>query len=478
MDPELTAMAEKITLLESTIEQMQREGADSAPRPSRRLLLRGAAVAAGGAVLGALAHGQPAAAANNDPIQIGNLTNTGTAHTQANCTGVTTTGTAFLFQSGSSEFATTVEWNAALSGVASNGSTRTGVYGRSDLGNGAIGVLGHCTVAFKSTGVLGYGVTGVQGISTSGTGIGVFGRTDSGPGVHGDSLTGPGVEGVSDSAAGVKATATSGPGVLAASTSGTAVQADSASGIGVAATGATGVVATGVTGVLAIGAGGAGIAATGVLGAYTSGTSYAYAVAGANTAALHLSANDYVGTTPKLPPPARTDAHLAGEIDFDANNELWLCTSPGSPGTWRKIAGTSTAGAFHPVVPGRLYDSRVAAPGPIARLFTGQTRLVNVAARRDLASGAGIENNYVPAGASAIACNVTVVDTIGAGFLSINPGGVTEVRAATVNWFGSGQILNNGVTLTLNAARELTVIAGGDTTAGTHFVIDVTGYYR
>jgi len=48
----------------------------------------------------------------------------------------------------------------------------------------------------------------------------------------------------------------------------------------------------------------------------------------------------------------------------------------------------------------------------------------------------------------------------------------------TVNWFGSGQILNNGVTLTLNAQRELTIIAGGDTTAGTHIVIDVTGYYR
>jgi hypothetical protein len=63
------------------------------------------------------------------------------------------------------------------------------------------------------------------------------------------------------------------------------------------------------------------------------------------------------------------------------------------------------------------------------------------------------------------------------GFLAVTPGGNVVVNAATVNWYESGQILNNGVMLTLNATREITVIAGGIPGASTHFVIDVNGYF-
>ena len=63
------------------------------------------------------------------------------------------------------------------------------------------------------------------------------------------------------------------------------------------------------------------------------------------------------------------------------------------------------------------------------------------------------------------------------GFLTVNPGGTVTINAATINWSASGQILNNGVTLTLNASRELTVIAGGSAGAATDFVIYVTGFY-
>jgi len=489
MDDQLNEMAEKVARLEATIEQMRAAGVSAGgtanaadverpARASRRLLLRGAALAAGGAVVGALAHSDRVAASNNDPILIGNLFNTGTLQTGANCTGSVSIGSAFLFQAGSTDFATTTPWNAALAGVASNGSTHAGLYGRSDLSNGAIGVIGECSHAFKSYGLYGRGGTGAVGISIDGNGSGVWGRSETTSGVYGDSLSGPGVEGLSDSAAGVRGASASGPGVVAVSSSGVGVQATSSSGTGLVASGVTGATATGTTGLIATGSSGSGVAATGTIGASVSGARYALSTTGADKAALFLSASNYAATALKLPPPDRTDVHFAGEIDFDANNELWLCTSGGTPGTWRKIAGTSTAGAFHPVLPARVYDSRTPAPGPAAPLYMGETRLVNVAARRDVTTGAGVENNYIPAGASAIACNVTVVDTIDAGFLSINPGGTTEVRAATVNWFGSGQILNNGVTLTLNAQRELTIIAGGDTTAGTHIVIDVTGYYR
>ena len=88
-----------------------------------------------------------------------------------------------------------------------------------------------------------------------------------------------------------------------------------------------------------------------------------------------------------------------------------------------------------------------------------------------------VQANFVPAGATAISANVTVVETVQSGFLAVNPGGNAIVNAATVNWYESGQILNNGVMLTLNANREITVIAGGIAGASTHFVIDVNGYF-
>ena len=151
---------------------------------------------------------------------------------------------------------------------------------------------------------------------------------------------------------------------------------------------------------------------------------------------------------------------------------IWY--SPAS-GVYRKLAGTGTAGAFHALSPARLYDSRAAAPS-VGSIATGGTRTLSMADKRDLTTGNVTTANYVPAGATAITCNVTVVNTAGSGFLTVNPGGTTEVNAATINWFGAGQILNNGVTVTLNAAREVTVICGGSG-ASADFVIDVTGYF-
>jgi hypothetical protein len=81
-------------------------------------------------------------------------------------------------------------------------------------------------------------------------------------------------------------------------------------------------------------------------------------------------------------------------------------------------------------------------------------------------------------GATAITFNLAIVDTVGAGFLSVNPGDVTTFTAATINWSANGQILNNGTVCKLDAQRRLMVFCGGAATASTQFVIDVTGYYR
>lgn len=208
---------------------------------------------------------------------------------------------------------------------------------------------------------------------------------------------------------------------------------------------------------------------TGVLGKSNTGVG----VIG-NGATVDISAvgtGKFLLTAPGFANPP-TGASTAGTLGRDAAGNLWY--SPAS-GVYRKLAGTGTAGAFHALTPARLYDSRAAAPS-IGQLAGGGTRTLSMADKRDLNTGNPVTANYVPAGATAIACNVTVVNTAGSGFLTINPGGVTEINAATINWSGAGQILNNGVIVTLNASREVTVICGG-TAASTDFVIDVTGYF-
>ena len=175
--------------------------------------------------------------------------------------------------------------------------------------------------------------------------------------------------------------------------------------------------------------------------------------------------------------PARPVVHVAGELVCDANGDLWFCAVPGLPGTWRKLAGPTSAGAYHAIVPSRVYDSRLGSPAPGGALMVGNNRLVSLKDRRTLDTGAVNTVDIVPPGSTAVTANVTVVDTFGSGFLTVNPGGNLTIGAATINWTDAGQILNNGVNLTLNTLREVTVLAGGTGGSSTQFVIDVTGYF-
>ncbi|MCE9621218.1 MAG: hypothetical protein K8R99_02615 [Actinomycetia bacterium] len=165
--------------------------------------------------------------------------------------------------------------------------------------------------------------------------------------------------------------------------------------------------------------------------------------------------------------------HVVGEVVAN-DSGAYYCVAMGSPGTWRKIAGTASAGTFHAITPTRVYDSRAAAPTP-GLLATGSNRTVSVADGRNSA-GAVVTSNIVPAGATAVMANVTVTGTVGGfGYLAINPGGNVVEGASTINWFGEGQTLANGVGLTLNTNRQITVICNGG--GSTHFIVDIAGYY-
>jgi len=163
------------------------------------------------------------------------------------------------------------------------------------------------------------------------------------------------------------------------------------------------------------------------------------------------------------------------DIVVDSAGVIWFCVAAGTPGTWRMLSGPSTAGAFTPLTPGRVYDSRGASYSPNGALASGRDRTISVANSYDI-NGTPVTTNFVPIGATAVFANVTVVDTTGNGWLAINPGGTTAVSASSINWSTSGQMLANGISLKLNATREITVVNGSP--GSTQFFVDILGYYR
>ena len=232
------------------------------------------------------------------------------------------------------------------------------------------------------------------------------------------------------------------------------------SGTGISSTGSsTGVAGSGNTGVRGFGT------VIGVAGVGLAAGSVGLGAVGARAAVLLTS-----GTGSQ--PPNRTDAHVAGEIDLDGNGTAWLCVTDGTPGIWRKIGGATTAGALHAISPVRAFDSRWTGN---TRLSNGLNKVVSVADAHNLAGGVTTPD-IVPAGATAIAYNVTVTRTTGQGFLSVNPGDATAVTSSSINWFGESQDIANGLIVALDGSRQIKVFGGGG--GSTDFVIDVTGYFR
>lgn len=269
--------------------------------------------------------------------------------------------------------------------------------------------------------------------------------------------------------------ATTGTGVYGESQNGTAIVGKAiGTGFGVTGTGRSGVTgtstATDLTDPLAAGVSGAGN--IGVLGI---GQKYAFSALIARKASLFLrTKNDFVGADPKAPPPERTDEHDAGEIDTDSNGDLWYCAVDGTPGTWLKLAGPSTAGSFHPVTPFRAFDSRRPDPSP-GVLAPGENRVVSVKDSRLEATGAVVTSDVVPVGAKAVAYNLTATQTQSIGFLAVAPGSATSTETSSINWAQSGNDVADAGIVQVDTSRQVKVFCGG--LGATHFIVDITGYW-
>ena len=123
-------------------------------------------------------------------------------------------------------------------------------------------------------------------------------------------------------------------------------------------------------------------------------------------------------------------------------------------------------GRFTAVTPMRVYDS---AADPAGALPGGVTRVVSAATTQD--GGTPV----VPAGTSAVAFTVTVVDTPGAGHLRVMPGDVVSTPTSLLNWARPGERIANSSVVTVDEQRRLKVYNGSG--APVRFLVDVTGYY-
>ena len=178
--------------------------------------------------------------------------------------------------------------------------------------------------------------------------------------------------------------------------------------------------------------------------------------------------------------PEVAGSHSEGELAA-AGNGLWYCAATGSPGTWRKLASATTAGAFHPIATARVYDSRWTGilpnviKGPM--VVGGASRLVYCDDKRALATGLVETADIVPTGATAIAYNLTVTTTTGQGYLAVEPGGAASFGGSAINWSPGPVSLANASVAKLDTQRRVSVFVGGQPASSTHFIIDVVGYY-
>ena len=172
---------------------------------------------------------------------------------------------------------------------------------------------------------------------------------------------------------------------------------------------------------------------------------------------------------PMEPPTTRTDTHDKGELYFDRNGTLWVCTADGTPGTWSRIGGAGTAGAFTVLpTPVRVYDTRPTStrPGGGTGPVTGTRHGIDLTAN----------SSGLPTDATAAMVTLTVLNTqaqnnaygqIYADALTTPP------TTSVVNWTTANQLIATTTTTALTAGKVAIAM-----NPGANVLIDVLGYWR
>jgi hypothetical protein len=132
---------------------------------------------------------------------------------------------------------------------------------------------------------------------------------------------------------------------------------------------------------------------------------------------------------------------------------------------------------YSPLAPVRICDTRAGNPSNLntfpsnqcngLTIPTGGTRSINVAN----ADNGGLGSFGVPADATAVVLNVTVVNPIAAGYVTAYPAGGTQPFASNID-FVAGEVVPNLVEVGVGALGDVSLFSS----AGTDVVVDVEGY--
>ena len=147
----------------------------------------------------------------------------------------------------------------------------------------------------------------------------------------------------------------------------------------------------------------------------------------------------------------------------DFSGDGWLDVATANPNTGVEVLrNVTTEGAFHPLAPARILDTRAGVGAPAARLGPGGTINLQV-------SGAG----GVPRGATSVVMNVTVTEPTAGSYLTAWPASERRPLASNLNYV-AGQTVPNLVTVRIGLEGKVSLynLAGS-----THIIADVAGWY-
>jgi hypothetical protein len=125
----------------------------------------------------------------------------------------------------------------------------------------------------------------------------------------------------------------------------------------------------------------------------------------------------------------------------------------------------STAGAYVPLTPQRVVDTRTGS----GYFGAGQS----LAAGGALTFPVGGQGDVPTSGASAVVLNVTATDTTAASYFTAYPTGQPQPLASNVNWT-AGETVPNRVIVPLGTGGEVTIY---NANGGADLVVDVDGYF-
>ncbi|MEY2567072.1 MAG: hypothetical protein QOE35_1601 [Actinomycetota bacterium] len=358
---------------------------------------------------------------------------------------------------------------AGGAGVLGTSAKFQGVAGVSGVDEGVVGVSNG-----SANGVHGYGgLNGVQGNTSNASAAGVYGQNDGGgyglagrtnsaptvPAVLGDNTgNGPGVQGRSANGVGVWGTCnTTSAGVEGSNTwTGPAVR-----GLG---TGGNGIFANSQNNDATFSeiinpsnnlAGVHGKTAGGGSGVYGEATGAGIALRGAGGRAQLLLTPGSASNAPA------SGSHLMGEVYLDVNGVQWLCVGGGSPGTWVRGLTSGDGGAFAPLSPTRILDTRSGSAIGAGAANEGVVQVTGVGG--------------IPATATAVALNITVTQpTANGDFLTVYPDGTTRPTASNLN-FNAGQTVANFGIVKIGTGGRVRLY---NQTGTVHVILDAAGFYR